>query len=503
VTGSCGFQAEAWGQKPGKPLLYRLRFQALAFWNCLQYKIFGGLGKYMRVLALVIVLAVGISFLAVFIIKQLLFSKGTEALPLLIKRGKTGLAIKSAKQLIARDPKNAEARYYLGLAYVAEKKEDLAYREFKTLNQLSIQGKAVPEIEYRQTMAQLYLSNREPEEALKEYILLIKLMPKKGDYYYQAGKLFAELGKTDSAREYLEKAAELSPNDGNIYFELGVLLYKAKKAPDAKAVLERALRFQKGKDQVKTWYYLGKLQKDLKDYPGAALSFEKAAAEPEYRLRALVERGGCFMSMNEFGKAVPVLERAVAAISDESGQESLYARYFLGLCYEKRREIDRAVAQWEKVYSEKKGFRDVGEKLSQYQDIKADNGGGIKKYITAGNADFLELCKSIVKNAMGLSVQNARPTPGGGEVLAVEGGGSGDWQSTRKIPRLIRFYRGTEPAGEEEIRLILDDAREQNIPKAALVASGGFSRTALEFAANRPVELFGKEKLQNMLRKAT
>jgi tetratricopeptide (TPR) repeat protein len=456
----------------------------------------------MRVLALIIVLAVGTAFLAAFAIRQLLFSKGTEALPLLIKRGKTQLAIKSAKQLISKDPKNAEARYYLGLAYAAEKKEDLAYREFKTLNQLSIQGKAIPEIEYRQTLAQLYLSNKEPEEALKEYILLIKLMPKKGDYYYQAGKLFVELGKLDRGREYLEKAAELSPNDGNIYFELGVLLYKEKKAPDAKAVLERALRFQKDKAQAKTWYYLGKLQKDVKDYAGAVISFDKAAAEPEYKLRALVERGGSFMSMNEFSKAVPVLEKAVAAITRESGQESLYARYFLGLCYEKRREIDRAVAQWEKVSSEKKGFRDVEEKLSQYHDIKAETGGGIKKYITAGNADFLELCKSIVKNAMGLSVQSAKPTPGGSEVLAVEGSGSGDWQSTRKIPRLIRFYRSNDPAGEEEIRSILDDAREQNIPKTALIASGGFSQAALDFANNRPVELFGREKLQNMLRKA-
>jgi tetratricopeptide (TPR) repeat protein len=456
----------------------------------------------MRVLALVIVLGVGTAFLAAFVIKQFLFSKGTEALPLLIKRGKTQLAIKSAKQLISKDPKNAEAHYYLGLAYAAEKKEDLAYREFKTLNQLSIQGKAIPEIEYRQTLAQLYISNKEPEEALKEYLLLIKLMPKKGDYYYQAGKLFVELGKLDRGREYLEKAAELSPNDGNIYFELGVLLYKAKKAPDAKAVLERALRFQKAQAQAKTWYYLGKLQKDLKDYPGAVVSFDKAAAEPEYRLQALVERGGSFMSMNEFGKAIPVLEKAVAAISKESDQESLYARYFLGLCYEKRREIDRALAQWEKVYSEKKGFRDVGEKLSQYHDIKAETGGGgIKKYITAGNADFLELCKSIVKDAMGLSVQSAKPTPRGSEVLAVEGG-SDDWQSTRKIPRLIRFYRSNDPAGEEEIRSILDDAREQNIPKAALIASGGFSRAALDFANNRPVELFGREKLQNMLRKA-
>jgi hypothetical protein len=200
---------------------------------------------------------------------------------------------------------------------------------------------------------------------------------------------------------------------------------------------------------------------------------------------------------------VPILEKAVGSISDESSQDSLFARYFLGLCYEKKREIDKAVAQWEKIYKEKKGFRDVGEKLSQYRDIKSDTGGkgGIKNYITASNTDFLELCKSIVTNAMELSVQMSKSISGGSEMVAVEGD-SAKWQNARKIPRLIRFYRGNDPADEDEIRSILDNAREQNIPKTVIIASGGFSRAAMDFANNRPVELFGRDKLQAMLHKA-
>jgi tetratricopeptide (TPR) repeat protein len=440
---------------------------------------------------------------------MLLSPKRVEAMGILIKQGKTQTAINSARRLIAKDSKNAEAHYYLGLAYHAEKKEDQAFREFKILNQLSIQGKLIPEMDYRQTLAQLYAANGEDEEALKEYLLLIKLAPKRGEFYFQAGKIFAQRGKGDTAREYLQKAADLSPKDGNIYYELGALCYKEKKAPEAKAALERALRLQKEDDQGRTWFYLGKLQKDVKDYSGAQSSFGKAARDPEFKIRALVERGGCYMAQNDMEHAVPDLEKAVEAIKDEGGNDSLFARYFLGLCYEKRRELDKAVAQWEQVYAQKKGFKDVGEKLTQYRDFKSAGGGkgkstgsakggDMKSYITAGNAEFLELCKSIVTGAMALRVQSAKGISDGAEVLAIEGD---DAKFSRKMSYLIRFYRSADPADEGEIRSILDDAKEQNIPKATVIASAGFSPAALEYANSRPVELIGKDKLQTTLRK--
>jgi hypothetical protein len=40
------------------------------------------------------------------------------------------------------------------------------------------------------------------------------------------------------------------------------------------------------------------------------------------------------------------------------------------MCYEKKQDIPKAVAQWEKIYAKKKSFRDVGEKLMQYQEYR-------------------------------------------------------------------------------------------------------------------------------------
>jgi tetratricopeptide (TPR) repeat protein len=118
---------------------------------------------------------------------------------------------------------------------------------------------------------------------------------------------------------------------------------------------------------------MGKILKDSKDYAGAIPYLEKAARDQEYKLRALVEIGGCYMSLKMLSKAILELERAVNIIQKEAEPDSLYARYFLAMCYEKSQEFTKAVAQWEKIYGQKKNFRDVGEKLTQYIEYRTGN----------------------------------------------------------------------------------------------------------------------------------
>jgi tetratricopeptide (TPR) repeat protein len=449
-------------------------------------------------LALIIILGVGVCFLIFFVVKSLIAPHKVEALADLMKKGKIQTIIKAAKRIIVRDPKNAEAHYYLGMAYHKENRDELALPEFKAVNQIGISGKNIPEVEFRQLLAQLFVRFKQGEEALKEYLLLIKLMPNRAEYYYWAGKLFTERNRTDMAENYLRKAAELSPRDGKIHYELGVMLYKDKKAREAKSALEIALKYQN--DNAQIHFFLGKIQKDAKDYIAAAGSFEKAARDAEFRIRALVERGGCFMALNAPEKAIPDLERAVSGITDEEAQDGLYARYFLGLCYENIRELDKAIAQWDKIYARKKNFRDVGAKLAQYQELRSDD--NIKDYLTSPAGDFVDLCKAVVSQTMALSVQNEKSLAGGCEITAIEND-SAQWRNTRKMPRLIRFYRSPDPVDEPKVRAILDDAKDQNITRAAIVTSAEFTRTALDYANSRPVELFNKEKLQELLRGVT
>jgi tetratricopeptide (TPR) repeat protein len=445
---------------------------------------------------LIIFTTAGIGFLVFFIIRSLVAPKRADALADLIRRGKIQPAIKAARGILAKDQHNTEAHYHLGRAYLAENRGELALGEFKIVNQQGIAGKDIPEEEFRKTVGQLYYKYNQVEEALKEYLLLLKLAPKKAEYYYWAGKFFSERNRNDMAQNYLRKAAELNPRDGKVHFELGAMLYRDKKAAEAKAELETALKYQS--DNAQAHFFLGKLRKDAKDFRNALDSFEKATRDSQYRIKALVERGGCYMALNAMDKAIPDLERAVNAITDESAQDSLYARYFLSLCYEKIRNMDKAIGQWEKIAAVKKNFKDITEKLAQYQDLRTDD--NMKDYYSSSQGEFMEICKALTSQALDLNVKNGKAIPDGCELIAIENDAA-KWKNVRKAPRLLRFFRSPDPVEESKIRDILDDAKNQNMPRSAVFTSSGFTGSALEYANSRPVELFNNEKLRELLQK--
>jgi tetratricopeptide (TPR) repeat protein len=441
---------------------------------------------------IIIFLVVGIGFIVFFIAKSISVPKKSGQILELLQKGKTQIVIKAAKAMLAKEPQSADAHYFLGKAYLLDKREELAYGEYKLLSQSGKTGEYIPEEDFRKEAAQLYVKNRQIEEALKEYILLIKKAPDKAEYYYCAGKLFNDRNRSDKAQNYLRKAAELAPRDAKIQFELGVMLYKSKNSVDAKAALERSLKYQA--DNSQAYFYLGRIQKDGKDFAGATATLEKAARDPAYRLRALFERGSCYIALNAIDKAILDLERATKSITEEAAQESIYTRYYLAMCYEKSRNIVKAVEQWDKIQTHKKGFKDVEAKLQQYNELQNDD--TMKDFLSAANAGFMEICKKMTLAMFSMPIKSSKDIPDGAELIAA------DTNDGSKVPRLIRVYRSPNPVEDTKVRSILDAMKQFNVGRTVIISSSGFTRQATEYAESRPVELFGKDKLLSLLKKS-
>lgn len=432
-----------------------------------------------------------------FLFTQVLLPHRVATVERLIKQGKYQQAIRIAQRMVARDPRNAEAHYLLGLAHLQLNKPELALVEFKLVNQIGLFTGVIKELEFRKKIAALYEQFDQDEEALKEYLLLIKLEPHEAEHYYRAGLLFERHGKSDHAHKYYRKCLELNPAHSWAHLHLGMLLYRAKRDAEARSALETALRF--APDNYEAAYYVGRILKDSKDYQGALPYFERALKDPQLRLKVLIERGICFMYLENWERAMAEFERALKLESPENLNEILHARYFLSICYERQRLFEQAIEQWEKIFAVKPNFKDVAEKLNLYGDLKTDD--RIKDYMTCNKQEFLQLCQQLTA-LQGLKIKEITEIPDGAQVIAIEADLE-QWRNVKKMPKIIHYYRVSENIDEEALRPLTDAMQRIHGNRAIVVTNTGFTRAAMNYAESRPFTLIAKDGLISMLQKVS
>lgn len=442
----------------------------------------------------IVVLVIIVAALLFFVLKNILLPKKIESVPRLLKQGKTQSAIKTLKQILSKDPKNSLAHFYLGKTYIKENRPELALIEYKFVNENALFGGELNEVEFRREYAKLLLQYNQQNEALKNYLLLTKLDARNADNYFQAGLIYESANRYDIALGFMKKAAILDKKHARAHAEIGLMLYRTKQFQDAKKEIDMAIRLSP--ETYSSYYYLGKILKDAKDYAGAVKAFEKAQRDPECKQKAIIERGSCFMSVNRDDNAIVDFQRAIELDKENSKQETIYARYFLANCYERSRKIDKAIEQWEQIYKKNKSFRDVSAKLSEYKDLQSND--YLKDYLTCGNEEFLRICKNACEKALKLQILSAEQKKWGCQITAVNKGDDA-WLSVRKVISFIRFYREPDPLEDSVVREALDTMKSQNCSKSLVFASAGFTNTAKQFAENRPIELIEKNKLEAIL----
>lgn len=438
-----------------------------------------------------------IAGLVIVVVKTVASPKKLEAVPRLIKQGKTTNAIKIAKQMIAKDPKNYMAHYYLGKAYLKENKKELAIIEYRTVDENALFGEGIDEAQFRAEYAPLLMASNQQNEALKNFLLLTKQAPNNADNFFQVGQIYEQQGRYDLALGFMQKAAMLDKKNAKAHAEIGFMYYRTKKFKEAKKEIDLAIKLNP--ENYTSYYYLGKILKDQKDMAGAIKAFEKAQRASDVKQKAIIERGSCYMAANRYDNAILDFQRAVELDKDNANQETLFARYFLAACYEKMRKIDKAFEQWEAINRKNKNFRDVPAKLAEYKDLQAND--FLKDYLTSSNDEFVEICKNTASKGLGLKILSCDSKKWGCEITGINQSDD-SFMSVKKQVALLRFYRNPEPIEESAVTETLDTMKSMGSVKSFIFSSSEFSLAAKRYAENRPIELVEKEKLEAVLSKA-
>ena len=429
---------------------------------------------------IIVIITLIIGAVLFFIIKSIIMPKKAEAIPKLLKQGKTQNAIKLAKQILAKDQKNYMAHYFLGKAYLKENKNELALIEYRLVDENALFGEGINELDFRKEYAALLIDKKQQNEALKNYLLLTKLDPRNAENFFQIGRIYEENNRYDQALGFMQKAAMLDKKHARAHAEIGLMLYRTKQYNEAKKEIDMALHLSP--ETYSSYYYLGKILKDAKDIPGA--------------IKAIIEHGSCYMIVGRFDNAMVDFQRAIELDRENAIPETIYARYFLATCYEKARKLDKAIEQWEFIYKRNKAFRDVSAKLSEYKDLQAND--YLKDYLTCGNDEFVMICQNAITKGLKLQVLSTENKKWGCQLTAVDKKDE-SWMSVRKQVLFIRFYREPDPLEDSAVREALDIMKSQSAIKGYIFSSSGFTNTAKRVAENRPVELIEKVKLEKVL----
>jgi len=384
----------------------------------------------------IVIFSIIVLLLLVFIIKSIVSPKKFSAIEKNIALGKYSQAVKLVKKLLVKNEKDTRLRYLLGKAYLLDGKTDLAMTEFTKINKSGLFPSKAMEIEFRTTLASLYSKSGMSDEALEEYVLLIKLDERNPNYHYETGKIHEERNRLDLAVASYQKAIECDSKFISAYARLGYLLYQTKQVAEAEKAIARALKLDPSNNEV--LYNHGRILRAQKDYAHALASFEKAARDKGLRSKCFLERGLTYMETNNLEKAIFEFTRASKSALDPRSVESLNSSYLLASCYEKKRDLERAIDEWRKIEAINPKFRDVKAKLQEYKDVKTND--HMKDYLTFGKEDFLRLTKAVTEQYFNSSVQAARDTKNGCSIFGVEKG-TEKWLNARKKPQLFLFLR--------------------------------------------------------------
>jgi tetratricopeptide (TPR) repeat protein len=427
-------------------------------------------------------------------VQAYLVPKKIDELARMVETGQTKLAIKKLNELLEKDDRNPYAHYLLAEAYIKEGNPQYAIIEYRQVVKFAFYDDRVKENEVRSKLARLYKDRKSFEEAKKEYLILTKLDSANFENYYELGQIFFNVGVTDKAVSFFKKSIALNPKHADSFYNLGQIYYRFNTHADAKQMFLEVIKLDP--QNVRAHYFLGLVLRQQGDFEWAIKEFEIAQKSEELKVKCFLAKGSCYMERGQYPKALMEFERGIKFARRGSDTE-LNLRYFMAESQEKMRDVPSAIHNWERISEVNQNFRDVPDKLRYYAEFRQDD--RIKDFLIAGLSQFEHQSRKIVES-MGHKISDVDIISDVEiELIAVES--DGKWRNARQTNKIIRIIRTTDTVQEKLLRKMHENMKTRNATRIMIITTGDFSQQAQDFANTRPIELFGKAELVNLLRK--
>ncbi len=415
-----------------------------------------------------------------------------EEIAKMISEGQTSLAIKKLSELLEKDDRNPYAHYLLAEAYLKEKNIQYAILEYRQVLKIGKFDEKVREVDIRSNMAKLYKETNAIEEAKKEFLILTQIDEPNYINYYELGAIFFDAGTYEKSILYLKKSHSCNKEHDMTLYYLGQSYYRIGSFREAKDALLAAIKIEHS--NYKAHYFLGLVLRQLGDYEWAIKEFEVASRDEDVKVKCFLAKGTSFLEREQFPRAIVELEKGLKYVKKGSITE-LNLRYYLANAQEKMKDLHSAIANWESIFKVQRDFKDVQEKLKVYEDFKQDD--RLKDFLIAPLSQYEHICRKIVE-VMDYTITDIEIGDNEIEFLAIEP--EGRFRNVRRANRIIKFFRSTDVINDKILRKLSETMKIKNANRIIVISTSDFSVSAVDFANTRPIDLFGRQKLIDLLK---
>lgn len=440
---------------------------------------------------LTVLIGLGIVGFSAYLLLNYIFPKKVEELAQMVEMGQTSPAIKGLNELLEKDDRDPYVHYLLAEANKQVNNIQHAIVEYRQVIKLGRYADPYQENKVRSKLAALYRDQGSLEDAKKEYLILTKIDEKNYEHFYNLGVLFFNASYMEKAQQYFKKATQLNPKHANSHFYLGQIQFRSKLYRDAKESFTKSVSIDP--KNYKAHYFLGLVLRQTGELDTALREFEVAQKEEDLKVRALVGKGLCNIDRRQYSQAVAEFQHATQKVRPKSDAD-YHARYYLAHAAENMRDLYTAIQHWEYIYNNKPDFKDVAQKLKEYDEFRVDD--QLKDFMIASPAQFEDIAQKLIESMGYTVVEIKMPDDASLDLLAAES--EGKFHNMRKSNRIIKIRRSTESISEKQVQQLHEEMKEQNSNLGLFITTGEFSSAAQNFAQSRPVDLIDRSRLSSL-----
>jgi len=410
-----------------------------------------------------------------------------------IQTGDTKNSIRHLKTIIYKQGGSVDAHFLLAECYRREGTFGLAIVEYRFCLKLKKKPFLTTQKVIHEGLVECLIQLNKDNEALSELLELERLEPKNDEYLFGIAKIFYKKGNLEQAVTYLDRTVKANPAHQEALSYLGMIMYHANQIQEAVSFLTKAIKHNTR--NYRAYYYLGRLYMDGRDFGKAITYFEASQRSPEFRTRAYLQKGTCYRELDEITDAVEEYKKGIASASGKEQNLMLLTKYMLSQLYESRGKLAEAIEQWEGINRINSSYKDVPAKLTQYQDLRADD--NMKDFLVSPLPVFEGICLDIVKH-LGYDVTDMKHVKTSiTNVLALMKPSA--MRNVKRQRVYVKIYRDAISLGLSVVKKLLEEAKSLRCQKAICISPMDFRPEAIEFSQARQIDLVGGQRLSKIL----